>query len=387
MVVFWGLFHYNTEVFSNTMNDEQSKRILILYTSVGLGHKSMAENIGAVLSQAGCVVKLEDVLKVQEGKLVDFGTGLHKFINTHLPGLWSFLYQSEWVNRVTSPWRVRVASKNYENLKAVIDGFMPDTVIATQTTASALVEYLKVKKLYRGTFGIAFSDFHLHPFWLYPHADFYLANIPQQKEEMVKLGIPADRVHVCGMTLADCPPIDKEHVRQKLGIKPDEKVILAGSGSLGTGFDESVLRDLVALPSTRVIVVCGKNAGAFQHLNSVLEGTSAVVLGFYSPMCELYSIADIFISKPGGLSTTEALSFKLPILVSHMLPGQEELNYTYLVEKGLVMPEPINIAAEAAEELMTGKFREQLKENTNIAEVLGDRKVLVESVMNATVKK
>ena len=88
----------------------------------------------------------------------------------------------------------------------------------------------------------------MHPYWLYSQADFYLANIVEQKSEMIQRGIPADKIFVCGMTLKSKLAVDVNSIKQKLNIKPEEQVILVGSGSLGTGFKEQLLHQLSKLP-------------------------------------------------------------------------------------------------------------------------------------------
>lgn len=82
------------------------KKVLILYTSVGLGHKTVAENIGWQLEQAGFLVRTEDVLKVQSGTMVNVAKAVHSFVNKHLPFVWSLLY---WItNRESVSQRLRV---------------------------------------------------------------------------------------------------------------------------------------------------------------------------------------------------------------------------------------------------------------------------------------
>jgi processive 1,2-diacylglycerol beta-glucosyltransferase len=209
------------------------KKILILYTSVGLGHKTIAENIGYALEHAGYQVLLHDILKVQAGRLVNFGTSIHAFINRRLPWLWRFIYF--YGHYVLYPFRIAIASKNYGQLKKVVDHFGPDMIISTQTTSSAVVAYMKRKGFFKGLFGIGFSDYHFHPYWVYKEADFYLANIEEQKQEMVRRGIPENRIFVCGMTLQPKTQVDIVSVKQRLGILPEEKVVLMASGSLGIG--------------------------------------------------------------------------------------------------------------------------------------------------------
>ncbi len=142
---------------SETVNNS-NKRVLIFFTSVGLGHKIIAENMAWHLEHAGYTVKLADILQVQSGKLVDFGTWLHQLINKHFPFIWKFLYNSTTFSKLTMPWRVPLAGKNSSRAAAAIAEFKPDLVISTQTTSSAIVSYLKRHKSYRGKFAIGFSD-------------------------------------------------------------------------------------------------------------------------------------------------------------------------------------------------------------------------------------
>lgn len=355
----------------------QGKKVLILYTSIGLGHKSIAENIGYWLTKAGAEVRLEDVLKVQQGKLVSFATALHRFINKYLPFVWSWLYKSNLVTNLSLPQRLRVAKNNYKNTLSVIENFHPDLVITTQTTASAILAYLKKTGLYKGKFAITFSDFHLHKFWLYDEADFYLANIIEQKQEMISLGVVEDKIFVCGMTLKPKEVVEVFSIRKKLQLAEGQRVILVSSGSLGIGLSDEVIAELLEIENCKVVVVCGKNTTALEHLQKTFFNKNFVAYGFYSPMNELYAVADIFVTKPGGLSTAESLRWNLPMLVTYVLPGQEELNYDYLQEKGLIMPEPVGVCQTVREEILTGNFRNLLALNKQVNEILPNPEILL----------
>jgi len=356
------------------------KKILIFHTSVGLGHKSIAENIGFYLSEAGFEVRLADIGKVQKGKFEHIVVGVHQFINHNLPFVWGWLYR--WGHYVVLPFRVFIAGFNYKLAKSFIDEFKPDLIISTQTTASAVIAYLKQKGLYKNLFAIAFSDYHLHPYYLYDQADFYLVNIDEQKQEMVAQGIPQDKIFVCGITLKPQLKVDISSVKQKLGIGASEKVVLIGTGSLGLGFKEKDLDDLAKLQNTKIIFVCGKNAKLYQHILN-LNYKNAIPLKFYQPMDELYAIADIFVGKPGGLSTAESLRWNLPLVVCYTLPGQEEKNYEYLLSRKLVMPRPANLARAVADELHSRNFKKSLVENPQVAPITDRASVAVEAVKNA----
>jgi processive 1,2-diacylglycerol beta-glucosyltransferase len=354
-------------------------KILIFHTSVGLGHKSMAENIGFYLTRAGYEVSLADVLQVQQGRLVDIGTKLHQLVNTKTPFIWKWLYMSKLFTDLTLSSRVRVASRNHHEMKTVIEEFNPDLVITTQTTASAIMEYLKVNSLYNKPWVVAFSDYHLHRYWLYDNADHYLINIPEQKDEMVKLGIPAEKITICGMTVKPRPHVNVLAVKERLGIPANNKVVLIGSGSLGTGVSLTWLKSLTQqikeqAPNTSAVIVCGKNQVLFETLQKAELPEQVKVVGFYQPMAELYAISSVFVTKPGGLTTAEALQWHLPLLITHWLPGQEELNITYLLARGLIIPRPTSptperIANVVAQELASGNVSLSLKSNQTSAQL------------------
>ncbi|MFA5991058.1 MAG: glycosyltransferase [Candidatus Doudnabacteria bacterium] len=310
------------------------KKVLILHTSVGLGHKSMAENIAWQLESVGLEVRLADIGQVQRGRFEKVVVAVHQFINLHLPFVWAWLY--DWGHYIIYPFRVFIAQFNSGALKKLILEYQPDLIISDHTTSSAVVTYLRRARVYTKQFGIAFSDYHLHPYWLYKGADFYLANIIEQKIEMVRRGISADKIFVCGMTLKPKLVVDVNKVKQKLNIGPEEKVILVGSGSLGTGFKEGLLDELSKMANTKVLVVCGKNEEYKKYLEAKYIQTNILPLGYYSPMGELYALADIFFTKPGGLTVAESLQYNLPTIITHILPGQEQLNLDYLLDKELV---------------------------------------------------
>ena len=356
------------------------KKILILHTSVGLGHKSIAENIGYYLSEAGYEVKLADIGKVQPGAFEKYVTAAHRFINRHLPFVWGWLYR--WGHYVVLPFRTFIAGFNYKLAKGYIDDFHPDLIITTQTTASAVVDYLKKKKLYNGLFAVAFSDFHLHKYWLYDAVDFYLANIEEQKKEMTALGISANKIFVCGITLKPQIKVDRELVKQKLGIGSSEKVVLVGTGSLGVGFKQADLKHLSKLQNAKIIFVCGKNAKLYGQIKN-LNYVNVIPLGFYQTMDELYAVADAFVGKPGGLSTAESLRWDLPLIVSYTLPGQEQENVKYLTRYNLAAAKPKDLVLAVMHELQTGDLKKSLAENPQKLEVFQEGTALVLAVRQA----
>ncbi len=369
------------------------KKILILYTSVGLGHKYIALNIGYHLQKAGYEVKYADILQVQSGVMVDVGEWMHSLINRRFPFIWRWLYLSKLFSKVTMPLRVPLAGRNCEHVKQMIAEFHPDMVIATQTSASAPMAYLKRTNWFKGLFVIAFSDFHFHPYWWYDEADYYLVNIEEQKEELLRLGVPDSKIAVCGIALKPQEQVAEEAVKQKLGLT-GKRVVLMASGSLGIGFPESLLMDFAKVlkekePNAQLVVVTGKNEAMKKHLEAEIKSKkipNITVLGFYEPFGELYAITDVFLTKPGGLTTAEAIRDNVKMITTHFLPGQEELNYKYLTDRRLMFPIPNPKTAEnlvkIARVVMDGKPEVENPNSLAITQKNNEGTVLVKSIQN-----
>jgi processive 1,2-diacylglycerol beta-glucosyltransferase len=373
------------------------KRILIFHTSVGLGHKIIAQNIAHYLEAAGHTVCLQDVIQAQNQTSISWFISLQQFINKRIPIIWQWLY--DWAYIPTLPFRIPVAKFHSGEIKKIIDGFKPDLVISTQTSSSAAVAYLKKKGNYTGRFGIAFSDYHFHPFWIYPGADFYLTNIVEQAVPMMKAGIKPSTIRHIGITLKPQRLVDVGSVKRRFQINDKDRVVLIGTGSLGTRANPTFIAELVqelhkqgddkAL-SIKVIISSGRNEIFKEKLEAILED-KAIILGYHTPMDELYAITDFFVTKPGGLSIAEGLQWKLPILITHWLPGQEKQNYEYLKNHTLILPgptNPYNLTAKKAsemiiEELITGTFKESLIINPHIAQLLQDNDFQPHPVVDA----
>jgi processive 1,2-diacylglycerol beta-glucosyltransferase len=139
------------------------------------------------------------------------------------------------------------------------------------------------------------------------------------------------------------------------------------------------LEDLSKLQNVKIIFVCGKNVKLCHDIKN-LNYPNVIPLKFYQPMDELYAIADVFVGKPGGLSTAESLRWNLPLVVCYTLPGQEERNLKYLVERKLVIIGKRDLLSSVGKELKTGEFRESLKQNSERQKVFQEGQALILAV-------
>lgn len=360
-----------------------SKKILVIYSTVGLGHKYIALNIGAQLKELGYQVRFEDILQLQGGRLVNVSKKIYFWLINHAAPLWRLLYSDNFLINMLLPLRTKVVGNgHYQITKKAIDEYDPDLIISTELAASAVIVYLKNKGYYKKPFGVSFSDFHFQRFWFYKEVDFYLANIVEQKEKMIELGFPEDKILINGIPVSDGGTYDKNEVKAKLGITTS-KTVLVTAGSLGFGINKKYVLNILEKLKKRLndftlLVVCGNYVELYDELMKVNDDKMKVY-GFYQPMDELYAVADVFVGKPGGLSTTEALRKRLPIIVTHWMPGGEDRNIEYLTKNRLTMPvsdfrsnREEEIIEHIVSELETGAFKKQLETKSQEIEVLAN---------------
>ena len=130
-------------------------------------------------------------------------------------------------------------------------------------------------------------------------------------------------------------------MRRKHGLDPDRFTILVSAGGFGVGPVGHMMQALAQLSHpAQVVAVCGRNEALKAELTTAVKNlakqsaVSFTLLGFTTEMDELMTAADLFVGKPGGLTTSEALSKGLPMVVINPIPGQEERNSDHLLEQG-----------------------------------------------------
>jgi processive 1,2-diacylglycerol beta-glucosyltransferase len=133
-------------------------------------------------------------------------------------------------------------------------------------------------------------------------------------------------------------------MRRKHGLEEDRFTILVSAGGFGVGPVGHLMQALSRLEHpARVVAVCGRNAVLKAELAQAIKtfpkrsAVAFTLLGFTTEMDELMTAADLFVGKPGGLTTSEALAKGLPMVVINPIPGQEERNSDHLLEEGVAI--------------------------------------------------
>jgi processive 1,2-diacylglycerol beta-glucosyltransferase len=185
---------------------------------------------------------------------------------------------------------------------------------------------------------IVVTDFAFHAMWLARAFHRYFVALDETKAHLEALGLPKSRITVSGIPIDQSfsKPIDIAATRRRYGLDSRRTTLLVSAGALGVGPAEEVVARLQQLNHpVQMIVVCGKNKALQKKVGRMMRSDdSCCVIGYTDRMAELMQLSDVFIGKPGGLTTSEALACGLPMVVVSPIPGQEERNSDFLLEAG-----------------------------------------------------
>jgi processive 1,2-diacylglycerol beta-glucosyltransferase len=260
-----------------------------------------------------------------------------------IPQLYGFIYNR--AERATEAGGFRVWASEFtaRNIRGLMQRLKPSVVVCTHAFPCGVMS--AYKRLYDPSvpvMGIV-TDFVVHPFWIYRNIDAYAVATPEIRAALIGRGIDPQRIDIDGIPVDPRfgeLPVDRGALRETLGLPRDAEVALVMGGGLGLGPVAATVRALArATKPVMPVVIVGKNRRLELRVAEEARrvGADVRVLGFVENVFDWMHAADVLVTKPGGLSTSEALAAALPIVLLRPLPGQEERNLRYLVSRGAAL--------------------------------------------------
>ncbi len=315
-------------------------KIFITYASAGAGHRKAAE----ALFQAGKLqnkeqdIKLFDALDYTNSFFKWFYNASYLFMITYLPFVWGFFYyllDFKPVYFLISPLRCAINFLNSKRLRDKLINENPQIIISAHFFASQVVANLLARgHLPKTKLITVLTDFLPHFFWINYKTHFYSVALPEAKEELMRRNVAEEKIRVLGIPVSPSflESQKKSSLRQKLNFSPKKPVVLIVSGGFGVG---PVERMLCALDKygldIELAVVCGRNPSLFKRLKGINFKKKINIFGFVDNMNELMGASDLIITKAGGLSISESLASRLPMIIVRPVLGQETRNCSILI--------------------------------------------------------
>jgi processive 1,2-diacylglycerol beta-glucosyltransferase len=320
-------------------------KILFLSASVGVGHFSAANAVGAALRGIDPCAETPVVDAYKYAALVVsrvVSDGYLRMVKT-IPQMYRYIYDR--AERATEVGRFRAWAHQFTaaNLRPLVLRERPDAVVCTHAfPCGAMAEYKRTFADSPPVVAIV-TDFAVHGFWIHDNVDRYVVAIDAMRDALLARGVRPDSIFVTGIPVRPefAPPAEpRDALRERLDLPTARFVALLMGGGLGIAPIERILRVLntVRAPLTAV-VVAGKNSRVSGRLSQTADSVSYPVraLGFVENVYDYMHAADVFVTKPGGLSTAEALVAQVPMVLCKSLPGQEERNARVLLEAGAAL--------------------------------------------------
>lgn len=175
-------------------------------------------------------------------------------------------------------------------------------------------------------------------------------------------------------------------LREKLGWAPDTFVVLVMGGGSGI-FDKSFIEHLqsdIFPPNVQFVIVCGRNVKLLHLLHEALGDRDNVMLtGFLKGIHKWMAAADVLITKPGGLTTSEAMALQLPMLLLEPRLGQEQDNADYLIQAGLAYPCRVDNLGEQLQRLaQQPSLLEQMREKAGLCRQKDSARLAIMYIMS-----
>jgi processive 1,2-diacylglycerol beta-glucosyltransferase len=327
-------------------------RILIATVTAGAGHVAAA----AALEEAWHAQHSQDA--VERVDLVKFFSPLHRKVVSdgyvklveRAPELWGMVFKktddpklARRLNRIKRLF----PSNSRGRFERYLKHFKPDAVLCTHYSPLETLGHMKTKRGAKHSetetrnstpFVISvITDFEAHALWMNNCVDLYCVAAEETKARLVARGAEADNIIATGIPISGRFSGNSDHnsARKTLGLRDDLPIMLVLSGGFGMGPVAQILGELDKVGQQfQMVVVTGRNEELRRELAALDRKHPTHVLGFASNMHELMAIADLIITKPGGLTSSEALAMGKPLFILNPIPGQEAANSDFLLERG-----------------------------------------------------
>lgn len=316
---------------------------LILSCSTGGGHNAAGAAIKEELLARGHHVEMIDPYALISRELaVQIGNTYVKLVQ-RMPRIFGFVYSIGGIVRKIpgkSPVyyaNLHVAQKLEEYLKE----HHFDVIFMPHLFPAELLTILKEQGRDIPITVFIATDYVCIPFTEETNCDYYIVPGETQVSDFIKRKIPEEKILPYGIPVSRAfdEKVTKEEAKAVLGLDADKQYFLLTGGSIGAGDIQKAIRILRThirkeVSNGKLIVVCGNNKRLYKKLKFCYRN-KIILLERTKQMALYMKASDIFISKPGGLSSTEAAVMGIPYIHITPIPGCESYNMRYFSKNGM----------------------------------------------------
>lgn len=359
-------------------------KILILSASTGGGHMTAAKALKSYILtvQKDSIVEVVDTLEYINPLLNKTITESYLYMAKKNPKMFGILYNTSNKENKFSDLVAFLNSLFSKRLLLLLKDFDADIIITTHMFPTEMVSNLKDSGKVKIPLVCVMTDYAPHKTWINKCVDAYIVADKDMIAPMIKMGAPKNKIHPFGIPINHSFYIktDKNKILLDLGLDPHIPTILIMAGSFGVTNILRIYDDIVNIDvEFQVIIITGKNEKLYKIFRRRLEigqekpstkrvriktinilkesikhhsekltkllnysknrtGYKETRLIFFTDEVYKYMhVSDLIITKPGGLTVSEAIACNLPMAVFNAIPGQEEENAEFLVKNNMAI--------------------------------------------------
>ena len=358
--------------------------ILFVSASVGSGHVRAAEALlkTARLLYPELSVRHIDVVHYVRPSFKKIFFDPYIPMAKKMPGLWKALYEQtdrplmrRGMDAATTALKKSAGSAFFAELEKQ----QPAYILATHVLPARLSDIFIKETASKTQLGILVTDYVLHQFWIASKEARYFVAAPAMKEELAHAGVAQENITESGIPV---DPVFYEkknpaHLKERFGIPKERPVVLLlGGGSGLSKMDEVAQALFSASRPLSLIAIAGDNEILAKSLRLLAPPPHIhlSVVGWTDVMDEYMRIADVIVSKPGGMTMTEAITLGTPFVAVQPIPGQEEANAAFLTEHNYgAAVQTLDALPQIVEAIVNGKRTFAVKKPQRAAEVILER--------------
>lgn len=320
---------------------------LILSCSTGGGHNTAAQAVLEALHKRGHrAVRMDPYTLVSDDLAEKVGQTYIKLVQKS-PKLFGAVYDLGNAYR-RLPGRspvYHINGKMAPYVQKYLAENKTDVIVCTHLYPAEILTHMRLNGMETPPFVFIATDYTCIPFTEESDCDLYVTPSPLLNDDFAGRGIPAEKLRPLGIPvrLDFCDDtVTKEIAREKLGLKKDRRTLLLSGGSMGAGSIVSGVRALLpylnANPDTDLLILCGSNEALFDKAEAEFAEYEQITPMHSTDKMALYlKASDVFISKPGGLSSTESAAAGVPLVHISPIPGCESRNAEFFAKEGIAV--------------------------------------------------
>ncbi len=348
------------------------KRILILTAGFGEGHNSAARGMRdglAAFAGEAATVEMHDIFSETFGFANDWARHGYLALINRAPRTWGWLYQRlDGRDNYAAQLRWLFLAKG--RLSQLLVRFQPTAVVSVYPAYAHLLGTILngAPAAFRQVVCIT-DSITVNAIWFRCAADLFLVPNEQTAAVLGRAGMPDGRVRVSGFPVT--PKFAELGELRQPPVPGGERRILYMINAGGRAAPE-IIRGLARMPNVRLTVTVGRDERLLRKVEEVNAELAQKfeIVGWSDQLPRLMLESHLLVSKAGGATVQETIAAKCPMIVSQIVPGQEEGNARLIEESrsGVVATTPAAIVA-AVEQAFTDDARLWREWSGNISQL------------------